>query len=116
QEDRGVYRLSNHAGGIEGGMSNGEMIIARAYMKPIPTLYKPLVSVNTNQWVEQKADVERSDICAVPAAGVVGESMMAYGIAAAFLDKFGGDFMGQIQENYDRYCDYVEKVWKWVKI
>ncbi len=116
QEDRGVYRLTNHAGGIEGGMSNGENIWARAYMKPIPTLYKPLVSVNTSQWVEQKADVERSDICAVPAAGVVGEAMLAYGIAVAFLDKFGGDFMEQIQENYDRYCDYAEKVWKWVKI
>lgn len=115
QEDRGVFRLSNHAGGIEGGMSNGETIWARAYMKPIPTLYKPLVSVNTNQWVEEKADVERSDICAVPAAGVVGEAMLTYGIAAAFLEKFGGDFMEQIQENYDRYCDYAEKVWKWVK-
>jgi chorismate synthase len=116
QEDRGVFRLSNHAGGIEGGMSNGETIWARAYMKPIPTLYKPLVSVNTNQWVEQKADVERSDICAVPAAGVVGEAMLAYGIATAFLEKFGGDFMQQIYENYDRYCDYAEKVWKWEKI
>jgi chorismate synthase len=116
QEGRGVYRLSNNSGGIEGGMSNGETIWARAYMKPIPTLYKPLVSVNTNQWVEQKADVERSDICAVPAAAVVGEAMMAYGLAATFVEKFGGDFMEQIKENYDRYCDYVEKVWKWVKI
>ncbi|MDD4802925.1 MAG: chorismate synthase [Syntrophomonas sp.] len=116
QAGKGVYRLSNHAGGIEGGMSNGEAIIARAYMKPIPTLYKPLVSVDTDQWVEQKADVERSDICAVPAAGVVGEAMMAYGIAAAFHEKIGGDFMEQIKSNYDCYLDYVEKVWKWARI
>jgi len=115
-EKRGVYRLSNHAGGIEGGMSNGETVWARAYMKPIPTLYKPLLSVNTEMWVEQKADVERSDICAVPAASVVGEAMLAYGLAGAFLDKFGGDFMEQIRETYDRYCDYVGKVWRWEKI
>ncbi len=116
QDERGVYRLTNHAGGIEGGMSNGETIWARVYMKPIPTLYKPLISVNTNRWAEQKAVVERSDICAVPAAGVVGEAMLAYGIAAALLEKLGGDFMEQIHGNYERYCDYVEKVWKWAKI
>ena len=116
QEDRGVFRLSNRAGGIEGGISNGETVWARAYMKPIPTLYKPLVSVNTEMWVEQKADVERSDICAVPAASVVGEAMLAYGLAAAFLDKFGGDFMEQIKESYDRYGEYLRKVWRWEKI
>ena len=116
REDRGIYRLTNHAGGIEGGMSNGETIWARAYMKPIPTLYKPLVSVNTEMWVEQKADIERSDICAVPAASVVGEAMLAYGLAAAFLDKFSGDFMEQIQEAYARYGEYLRKVWKWEKI
>lgn len=116
QEDGGIFRLTNRAGGIEGGMSNGETVWARAYMKPIPTLYKPLVSVNTEMWVEQKADIERSDICAVPAASVVGEAMLAYGLAASFLDKFGGDFMDQIKESYDRYCEYVRKVWRWEKI
>jgi chorismate synthase len=116
QEGKGIYRLSNHAGGIEGGMSNGETIWARAYMKPIPTLYKPLVSVNTEMWTEQKADVERSDICAVPAASVVGEAILAYGLAAAFLDKFSGDFMDEIQESYDRYCGYLRKAWRWEKI
>jgi len=116
QEDRGVFRLSNRAGGIEGGMSNGETIWARAYMKPIPTLYKPLVSVNTEMWVEQKADIERSDICAVPAASVVGEAMLAYGLAAAFLDKFGGDYIEQIKESYDRYCEYLRKEWRWERI
>ncbi len=115
-EGRGVYRLSNRAGGIEGGMSNGETVWARAYMKPIPTLYKPLLSVNTEMWVEHKADVERSDICAVPAAGVVGEAMLAYGVAGAFLDKFGGDFLKQIQDNYNCYCEYLREEWKWGKI
>jgi chorismate synthase len=116
QEDRGVFRISNRAGGIEGGMSNGETVWVRAYMKPIPTLYKPLVSVNTEIWAEQKAEVERSDICAVPAASVVGEAMLAYGLAAAFLDKFGGDFMEQIKTSHDRYCEYLRKVWRWEKI
>jgi chorismate synthase len=116
QENKGVYRLTNHAGGIEGGMSNGETIWARAYMKPIPTLYKPLISVNMNQWLEQKAVVERSDICAVPAAGVVGEAMIAYGIALSFREKFSGDFMEQIQDEYKHYSDYMEKVWRWGKI
>jgi chorismate synthase len=116
RENRGIYRLTNHAGGIEGGMSNGETIWARAYMKPIPTLYKPLLSVNTERWVEQKADIERSDICAVPAASVVGEAMLSYGLAAAFLDKFSGDFIEQIQETYARYGEYLRKVWKWEKI
>jgi chorismate synthase len=115
-ENRGIYRLTNHTGGIEGGMSNGETIWARAYMKPIPTLYKPLLSVNTEMWLEQKADIERSDICAVPAASVVGEAMLSYGLAAAFLDKFSGDFIEQIQETYARYGEYLRKVWKWEKI
>lgn len=116
QEDRGIYRLTNHAGGIEGGMSNGETIWARAYMKPIPTLYKPLLSVDTEMWVAQKADIERSDICAVPAASVVGEAMLAYGLAAAFLDKFSGDFIEQIHDSYARNEEYMRKVWKWERI
>ncbi len=116
QPEKGLYRLTNHAGGIEGGMSNGEIIWARAYMKPIPTLYKPLLSVNTEKWIEEKADIERSDICAVPAASVVGEAMMAYGLAQVFLEKFGGDFLDQIRENYAGYCEYLRKVWKWQRI
>jgi len=113
---QGVFRLTNHAGGIEGGMSNGETIWARAYMKPIPTLYKPLASVNTETWMVEKADVERSDICAVPAASVVGEAMLSYGIAIAFIDKFSGDHIDQIQSSFGSYRDYVRKVWKWGKI
>ena len=97
-------------------MSNGETIWARAYMKPIPTLYKPLLSVDTEMWVAQKADIERSDICAVPAASVVGEAMLAYGLAAAFLDKFSGDFIEQIHDSYARNEEYMRKVWKWERI
>jgi len=109
----GIYRKTNRAGGIEGGISNGETIWARAYMKPIPTLYKPLTSVNTDTWAEEKADIERSDICAVPAASVVGEAMMAFGIARAFSQKFAGDSMEQIEEIYINYINYLEKVWQW---
>lgn len=114
--ESGLFRLTNHAGGIEGGVSNGETIWARAYMKPIPTLYKPLVSVNTETWLEEKADIERSDICAVPAAAVVGEAMLAFGIARAFLDKFGGDNIEQVRDSLKNYTEYVKKVWKWQKI
>lgn len=116
EEQQGIYRLSNRAGGIEGGMSNGETIWARAYMKPIPTLYKPLLSVNTSLWCEEKADIERSDICAVPAAAVVGEAMLAYGLALAVTQKFGGDSIDQLKESFDVYRDYLRKVWKWTKI
>ena len=116
EEGRGIYRSTNRAGGIEGGMSNGEPVWARAYMKPIPTLYKPLISVNTTVWSEEKADIERSDICAVPAASIVGEAMLAFGVARAFLDQVGGDFIQQIDTNYAAYRDYLGKVWKWQKI
>jgi chorismate synthase len=115
-DEKGLFRLSNHAGGVEGGVSNGETIWARAYMKPIPTLYKPLVSVNTELWQEEKADIERSDICAVPAAAVVGEAMLAFGLARAFLDKFSGDNIDQIRNAYYSYTEYIKKEWKWQKI
>lgn len=112
QADKGIYRKANRAGGIEGGISNGEAIILRAFMKPIPTLYKPLNSVNTAHWQEEKADIERSDICAVPAAAVVGEAMLSYTISRAFLGKFGGDHLEEIQYNYRGYLDYMKKVWR----
>lgn len=114
--NRGLYRKTNRAGGIEGGISNGEKLWARAYMKPIPTLYHPLTSVNTRLWQEEKADIERSDICAVPAAAVIGEAMMAFGIARAFLDKFSGDHLEQVRNAYEYYGKYMKKVWQWEKI
>lgn len=116
QDGAGLVRRTNRAGGVEGGISNGETILARAYMKPIPTLYKPLTSVNTLTWEEERADIERSDICAVPAAAVVGEAMLAYGLAQVFIEKFGNDHMDELQASYRNYRSYLEKVWKWAKI
>ena len=95
----GFYRKTNNAGGIEGGMTNGMPIILRAAMKPIPTLRKPLRSVDIVTKGPIKAAYERSDICAVPAAAVVGEAMSALTIADAFLEKFGGDSMTEVKRN-----------------
>lgn len=115
-DKNGIYRNTNRAGGIEGGISNGEPIWLRAYMKPIPTLYHPLTSVNTADWTEEKAAIERSDICAVPAAAVVGESMLAYGLADALVEKFGGDSLSEMQNSAANYKSYLKRVWKWGKI
>jgi chorismate synthase len=101
------YRATNNAGGIEGGMSNGEPILVRAAMKPIPTLYKPLRSVDMKTHEPFEAAVERSDTCAVPAALVVAEAVVAIEIAAAFLEKFGGDSLVEIRRNFDGYCQQV---------
>ena len=103
----GIYRATNNAGGIEGGMSNGEAIVLRAAMKPIPTLYKPLRSVDLRTHEPFEAAVERSDTCAVPAALVVAEAVVAIEIATAFLDKFGGDSLIEIRRNFQGYCDQV---------
>ncbi len=103
------YRKTNYAGGIEGGMTNGMPVILRAAMKPIPTLRKPLRSVDINAKKPFKAAYERSDVCAVPAAGVVGEAMAALIIADAFLEKFGGDSLGEVKRNYYFYLKYLSK-------
>lgn len=103
----GFYRKSNYAGGIEGGMSNGMPIILRASMKPIPTLRKPLGSIDIITKKKVKAIYERSDICAVPAAGVIGEAMVALTIADAFMEKFGGDSMDEVRRNYVSYMNYI---------
>jgi len=113
--EHGIHHQSNRAGGLEGGITNGETVWARAYMKPIPTLYKPLQTVNTREWQEEKAVVERSDICAVPAAAVVGEAMLAFIIAQAALEKFGSDNAVETMESYRRYLEYLKKVWQWQK-
>jgi len=103
------YRKTNNAGGIEGGMSNGEPILLRAAMKPIPTLYKPLRSVDINTKRSFQASVERSDICAVPAASVIGEAVVALEIANAFLEKFGGDSIEEVKRNYQGYLQYLRR-------
>ena len=97
------YRKTNNAGGIEGGISNGMPIVIKAAMKPIPTLKKPLQSVDIISKKPFKAVYERSDVCAVPAASVIGEAMTALVIAECFLEKFGGDSMGEVKRNYEGY-------------
>ena len=104
----GFMRETNHAGGIEGGMSNGEPIVVRAAMKPIPTLYKPLGSVDLRDKKPVEASVERSDICAVPACGIVCEAVVAYELARAVSEKFGGDSMEELKRNYAMYRAEIE--------
>ncbi len=103
----GYMRYSNNAGGIEGGMSNGEPIVVRAAMKPIPTLYKPLRSVDIRTHEPFAATVERSDSCAVPAALVVAEAVVAIELADAMLDKFGGDSVFEICRNLEGYLEQI---------
>jgi len=103
------YRKTNYAGGIEGGITNGMPIILRASMKPIPTLRRALRSINIITKKPVEAAYERSDICAVPAAGVIGEAMAALTITDAFLEKFGGDSIVETKRNYDSYIKYIEK-------
>ena len=100
---RGYYRDTNRAGGLEGGMTNGEPIIVRAAMKPIPTLMRPLASIDLDTRETVDASKERSDVCAVPAAAVVAESEVAFALAAAYLDKFGRDALGDILAALDHY-------------
>jgi chorismate synthase len=106
-DERGFFRWSNRAGGIEGGMTNGEPIIVRGAMKPIPTLYTPLQTVDMNTKESFKATVERSDVCAVPAAAVVAEAVVAIEMAGAMLEKFGGDSMEEVLENVAAYRRHV---------
>ncbi|MHC4359153.1 MAG: chorismate synthase [Planctomycetota bacterium] len=102
-------RSSNNAGGIEGGISNGMPIILRAAMKPIPTLKRPLKSVDIIKKEPVEAAYERSDVCAVPAAAVIGEAMTALTIADAFMEKFGGDSMGETKKNVKAYLKSIEE-------
>ena len=95
-----VSRLTNNAGGLEGGVTNGEELRVTVYMKPIATLMKPLRSVDLTTLAEAPAAIERSDVCAVTAAAVVGEAMAALVLAAAFLEKFGGDSIPEIERHY----------------
>ena len=105
----GFYHLGNNAGGIEGGMSNGEPIVVRGAMKPIATLMKPLQSVDLKTKETFDAVRERSDVCAVPAAGVVGEAIVCFILAQAFLEKFGGDSIAETRRNYDSYVQYMRE-------
>ena len=110
-EDKSTFdRATNNAGGIEGGITNGEVVIARAAMKPIPTLMKPLRSVDIITKEPQSASTERSDVCAVPAVSVVGEAVMAFEIARCFMEKFGGDSIGEVTRNYEGYLGQIRVI------
>jgi len=102
-------RKSNRAGGLEGGITNGEDVVVRGYLKPISTLRRPLESVDFESKETVKAAYERSDVCVVPAAGVVGEAMVALTLARAFLEKFGGDSMEETQRNFLAYQEQVRR-------
>jgi chorismate synthase len=107
--NKDFYRKENNSGGIEGGMTNGMPIVLRAAMKPIPTQKKPLRSVDITTKRSVHAAYERSDTCAVPAAGVIGEAMVALTVADAFLEKFGGDSMKEIKRNYKSFLNYIQR-------
>ncbi len=104
----GFSRRGNHAGGIEGGISNGEEIRVRGYLKPISTLRRPLQSVDFATREPVKAAYERSDVCVVPAAGVAAEAMVALTLARCALEKFGGDSMGETLRNFKGYCEQIK--------
>ena len=101
-------REHNNAGGLEGGISNGEDLVIRGYLKPISTLRRPLASVSFATREATKASYERSDVCVVPAAGVAAEAMVALTVARSLLEKFGGDSLRELQRNYAGYCQQIK--------
>jgi chorismate synthase len=107
KEKRHFYRGDNRAGGIEGGMSNGQDILVRGFLKPISTLRRPLESVDLETRDSAKAAYERSDVCVVPAAGVIGEAMVAIVLAGALLEKFGGDSLRETKRNFESFQQQV---------
>ena len=109
-DDCGYYRKTNNAGGLEGGITNGETVVLRAAMKPIPTLVNSLSSVDIETKMPVRAAVERSDVCAVFSAAVTGEAMVAFVLAQAVLEKFGGDYMEEVFEDVARYRGYERQV------
>ncbi|MBI3121045.1 MAG: chorismate synthase [candidate division NC10 bacterium] len=107
-EGEGFHRRTNFGGGLEGGMTTGQSLVLRAAMKPLSTQYKPLASVDILTKEASKAGVERSDITAVPAAGVVGEAVVAFVIAQALCEKFGSDSLAELQRNHSGYVAYLK--------
>ena len=107
REERNFYRGANRAGGLEGGMTNGQDVIVRGFLKPISTLRKPLESVDLPTREPALAAYERSDVAVVPAAGVIGEAMVALVLAGAMIEKFGGDSLAETKRNYEGYLEQV---------
>jgi chorismate synthase len=108
-EERAFTRGANRAGGLEGGITNGQDIIVRGLLKPISTLRRPLESVDLDTRAAEKAAYERSDVCVVPAAGVAGEAMVALVLATSVLEKFGGDSLRETKRNFDAYVEQVRQ-------
>ena len=106
--DRGYHRLSNRAGGTEGGMSNGMPLVVHTYFKPISTLYKPLRTVDMASHEALTASVERSDACAIPAASVIAEAVVDFEVARFVIEKFGGDSLTELQRNHQGYLAQVK--------
>jgi chorismate synthase len=113
-EEQGLHRKTNRAGGIEGGISTGDPIILRAAMKPLSTLMRPLSSVNLRTNEAAIAHAERSDVCAVPAAAIVGEAVLALELAESVLEKFGGDSLEETKRNLGGYLEAIERHTGWV--
>lgn len=109
----GKLRKTNYAGGIEGGISNGEIIMVRAAVKPVPTLRRPLKTFDIKEKKIMDGYYERSDVCVVPSAGVVGEAMLAWVLAQEFLRKFSGDNILEIKDKYNAYKDYIKERLGW---
>jgi chorismate synthase len=107
--DRRFFRGANKAGGLEGGMTNGQDVVVRGLLKPISTLRKPLESVDLVTRDPSLAAYERSDVCVVPAAGVIGEAMVAIVLAQVFLEKFGGDSLPETKRNFEGYLQQVRE-------
>jgi len=99
----GYIRPSNNAGGLEAGMTNGQPLVIRAAKKPIATLRKPLESINLETKEAHTANYERSDVCAVSACGIIIENVVAFEVATAFIDKFGGDSVSEMKQRYDLF-------------
>jgi len=108
QQGQGFAHRTNRAGGIEGGISNGEALVIRAALKPIPTLAQPLASVDWQTKEPVTAAVERGDVCAVPAAAIVAEAVTAWVVASALMEKFGGDHLKETLLNYQNYLQYLK--------
>lgn len=109
QPNLGFTRPTNNAGGLEGGMTNGQPLVVRAAKKPISTLAKPLASVNLETKEEASASYERSDVCAVPAASIIVEAVVAFEIAVALVDKFGSDSLAEMQARYELFLEMARK-------
>ena len=107
KEERRFTRGANRAGGLEGGITNGQDVVVRGLLKPISTLRRPLASVDLRTRDAELAAYERSDVAVIPAAGVIGEAMVAIVLAGAVLDKFGGDSLTELKRNYTSYLEQV---------